>query len=408
MHLRLTRATSTALALLICGGSTGWVASAHAQAIESEPTLTTADFHGLPAATGAGYRLDPKVPVSGYHGQFTLHTDLGDVTADGADLLQQRVDEVGPAAELAKLSSSDVFVDALAKSAGRTASAVGKAVTSPVETAKALPAGVGRFFSSVGSSVSGAASEGSDKSDAAKEALGVNKARRQLAQKVGVDPYTTNPIVAERLGDLSTAAFVGGVSLDVALAVGTGGVGRAISMTKTVSNLAWQLPPPDIRARNDKDLAAFGVEQATRDALLNNKWYTPTMALSFVEEMKGLGVREGIGAFAALAARAETETEARFFIAQLRMAHAHAKSGAAIKAIDASGKVGVFRGADGSAFVPAAVDYLSWSEGVKAFTERKDLGTGSRVVSLTGKLSPTAAKGLAAAGWTVKENVRLE
>ena len=84
---------------------------------ESDPTLQLSDFHGLPATSGPGYRIDPKVPVSGYLGQFTVHTDLGDLKADGAGLLKQRIAEVGPAMELEKLSKSDVFVDALSKSA---------------------------------------------------------------------------------------------------------------------------------------------------------------------------------------------------------------------------------------------------------------------------------------------------
>jgi hypothetical protein len=405
----MTLRSIAAAVLAVAAGIAATASHAQVPPVENEPTLTTAAFSGLPAATGAGYRLDPGVPVTGYHGQFTLHTDHGDITADGIGLLRQRVAEVGPAAELAKLSSSDVFVDALAKSASNTAAAVGKAVTNPVETAKALPAGVGRFFKSVGSTVESAASKssGGNTSEAAKDALGINKAKRRIAQRVGVDPYTTNPVVAKRLDDLANAAFAGGVSLDVALAVTTAGVATAISVTKTVSNMAWELPPADIRARNDEGLAAFDIDQATRNALLDNRWYTPTMALSFVEEMKGLGVRKGTSAFTALAARAETETEARFFVAQLRQARAYAKAGNTIAAIEASGRVGEFRTADGKLFVPASLDYLSWTDGVKGFAER-DHGAGTREVWLTGKLSPAASKGLAATGWKVRENVPLD
>ena len=75
-----------------------------------------------------------------------------------------------------------------------------------------------------------------------------------------------------------------------------------VSATKTVSNLAWSLPPEDIREMNDKELAKLGMDEASRSRLLGNRWYTPTMALSFVESMKALGVREGASTFTALAA----------------------------------------------------------------------------------------------------------
>jgi hypothetical protein len=399
---RLTLLASLALASLPL--------HAAAPAVEAEPTLTLSAFHGVPAASGRGYRIDERVPVSGFHGQFVMHTDVGDIPADGVGMLRQRVAEVGPAIELQQMSQSDVFVDAMGKSVSATAGAIGKAVTSPVETAKGVPAGVGRFFKSVGQGVQSVTSGGGDgdTSDAAKDALGINKAKRQLAQKVGVDPYTTNPILAKRLDTLANAAFAGGVSIDVALSVATAGVGTAISVTKTVSNLAWELPPEDVRARNDSTLAALGIAQDARDRLLDNRWYTPTMALALVEELKGLGVREGAGAFVALAAGSSSETEARFYIGQLALARDYAKGGESFTAIEPTGKLAAFRTAKGGRFMPAPLDYLAWTEGVKAYAEREGTGSGARVVWLTGVASPSAAKGLKEHGFALRERVELK
>ena len=384
-------------------------AQAAAGEFETEPTLQLADFHALPPTSGTGYRVEPKVPVAGFQGQFIVHTDLGDVKADGVGMLKQRVAEVGPAIELDKLSSSKVFVDALGKSAQNGAKAIGTAVVHPVDTAQAVPAGVGRFFKSIGQGVSSAvASTGEgNTTDAAKDALGINKAKRDLAKNVGVDPYTTNPILSARLGDLANAAFAGGVSLDVVLTVTTGGVATAISVTKTVSGLAWDLPPEDIRERNDKELAAFKIDQAARAKLLDNRWYTPTMALSYVEALKGLGVHEGTTAFTVRAGGALSETEARFFIAQLRMAQKYAKEGDAIVSMAAPGKIGTFKTASGKMFVPAPLDYLSWTEGVKKFVDSENF-RGERVVWFTGKASPKAATELREKGWKLRDEVTLD
>jgi hypothetical protein len=378
--------------------------------VESEPTLKLSEFRGLPAATGQGYRVESAVPVSGYQGQFTLHTDLGDMKADGTGLLKQRIAEVGPLMQLQKLSTSDVFVDALSKSAQNSAKAVGRAVANPVDTAQAVPAGVGRFFKSIGQTVGDAVdstSEGNT-SDAAKDALGINQAKRQLAKKVGVDPYTTNPQVAARLEELAKAAFAGGVSLDVVLAVSTAGAAAALSATKTVSNLAWDLPPEDVHKRNDKELAALKIDEATRSKLLNNRWYTPTMALSFVDAMKALGAVDGNAAFVALAAGAKSEAEARFYIVQLRMANRYVKDGDAIVSVQALGRVGAFRTKGGRLFIPAPVDYLAWTEGVKTFVEGRKAEAGERVVWFSGTASPRASAQLRAAGWRVRDHVALD
>mgnify|MGYP003515764791 CR=1 FL=1 len=67
-----------------------------------------------------------------------------------------------------------------------------------------------------------------------------------------------------------------------------------------------------------------------------------------------------------------------------------------------------FRGAKGGLFLPVPVDYLSWTEGVKTFAERKDLGAGARLVWLSGRASPKAAQGLKAHGWSLREDVALK
>ena len=193
--------------------------------------------------------------------------------------------------------------------------------------------------------------------------------RRELAHKIGVDPYTSNPLISGRLDDLSKAAYAGGVSLDVAFTVATGGAAAAVSFTKTVSNLAWQLPPEDIRARNHKDLAAMDVSQSTRDAFLGNDSFTPTLALAYVAALKALGVKAGAGDLTQLAAGAESETEARFYIDQLRMAAVYNKQGGRIDKLGVAGQVGVMH-AGTTLFVPDAVDYLSWTDGISRRSRR--------------------------------------
>jgi hypothetical protein len=395
-------ATSTLLTGLLAAF---FSSASAAPPVETEPTLKASDFRGLPPLTGAGYRIESTVPVSGYYGQFTVKTDLGTLLAEGVELLHQRVKEVKAAAALDQMSSSDVFVNALAKSTGQSVDAIGKAVTHPVDTLKGVPSGIGRLFGSISKTVSDVVTDDAGASSVS-DAMGVGKARRQLAQQVGVDPYTSNPIVSKRLDDLSKAAFAGGISIDVAFAVVSGGAATALSFTKTVSNLAWQLPPADIRARNQTNLAAIGVSQSTSDALLNNATYTPTLALAFVEALKVLDIRDGAGDFTQLASDATTEIEARFYINQLRMAGVYKKN-ARIDKLDVAGKVGVMRSGD-RLFVPLPVDYLSWTEGVKTAVEGKKFEARERTVWLTGTTSRAAREGLREARWTVRDYAPVE
>ncbi|MEZ5460857.1 hypothetical protein [Dokdonella sp.] len=376
-------------------------------AAEQATTLDYSDFANVPKQAGTGYSIDSKVPIVGLNGQFTIEVYGESIAADGSDLLRVRVHEVPAVKALEDISTSSTFAKAIGTSATNTVESLGKVVTDPVDTLKAAPAGVGRFFKSIGNSVRNVAtgSDGSSATDATKEALGINKARRGIARKVGIDPYTRNAIAAKRLGTLANAAFAGGVSLDVIVAVGTGGLSTAISVTRTVSDLAWSLPPEDIRARNEAALHALGVSDANTRALLGNTWYTPTLALALVERLKALKVGSGHDTFVALAATSESETEARFFIEQLRMAHDYSMDGHALAAIETPAQMAVFRTANGGVFAPAALDYVPWSEQVQAFADRHTASKGEHVLWLTGQLSPDARKGLKEHGWSIREHV---
>ena len=121
------------------------------------------------------------------------------------------------------MSTSDVFVNALAQSTAQGAESVGKAVTHPVQTLQGIPSGIGRLFGSISKSVTDVVEDQDGGASSVNDSMGVGKARREIAHQVGVDPYTSNPIISKRLERLSKAAFAGGVSLDVAFAVATGG-----------------------------------------------------------------------------------------------------------------------------------------------------------------------------------------
>lgn len=376
-------------------------------ASEQDPVLKYSDFANVPKQVGTGYSIESNVPVSGFNGQFTIDVYGSSIAADGAELLKVRISEVPSVKALDEISTSSTFANAIGTSATQTVDSLGKVAAHPVETLKAAPAGVGRFFKSIESTVKsvGTGSDGTSATDATKEALGLNKARRGIARKVGIDPYTRNPIASKRLGTLANAAFAGGVSLDVIVAVGTGGLSTAISVTKTVSDLVWSLPPEDIRARNQSSLLALGVSDANAKKLLSNPWYTPTLALALVERLKGLNVKAGHNEFVALAATSGSETEARFFIEQLRMAHDFSADGHVLAAIEAPAQMAVFRTANNSLFAPAALDYVAWSDQVQAFADRHADAKGERVLWLTGQLSPAARKGLREHGWIIREHV---
>jgi hypothetical protein len=380
--------------------------------VEPMPTLDAATLAPPGLLNGAGYTVDGNAPVVGYMGQFTLRAPAGTFSADGTEMLAIRVGELAAIAQLAQLTQTGVFADALAASAMKTGAAIGQAVMNPVETIAGIPAGVGRFFHSATTTISRATESdaGSNSSpsagtaDTAMDLLGINKAKRRIAKQVGADPYTTNPVLAKQLDDLARAAFAGGVSLDVALAVSTAGVATAISATATVSNLVWDKSPEDIRTMNETRLAAMGVGADTVRAFVTNRWFTPTLSLPFVEHLAQLPAAKGRAAVVALASSVASEGEARFMLNAVAMARQASTERDPVVAVDLVGRIMVVRTRGGRVEVPAPVDYVVWTEPVRAFAQRKDLKGTERNILVTGVASARAREGLQASGWAVREH----
>src|SRR5438309_11183519 len=126
---------------------------AAAPAVESMPTMEAATLGPSAILKGVGYTVDADAPVVGYMGQFTLRAPAGTFKADGAEMLAIRVGELASITQLAQMSQSGVFTDALAASAKKSGAAIGQAVANPVDTVAGIPAGVGRFFQSTSTKI---------------------------------------------------------------------------------------------------------------------------------------------------------------------------------------------------------------------------------------------------------------
>ena len=136
----------------------------------------------------------------------------------------------------------------------------------------------------------------------------MSKARRQWAHKLGVDPYTTNPVLAKKLDDVAWAAYAGGFAMNFAP------IPPVVGMAASVNTLVWQLPPADIAKKNDAALLKMGVGEPARKAFLKNRFFTPTIQTAFVAALDALGAARGREEAVALAtSEAESEDDARFF-----------------------------------------------------------------------------------------------
>jgi hypothetical protein len=427
MHVR-TPATLIGLLASLLGCAIASPALAQARA-EAEPRVPAAEL--LPRGTrtsGQGWRVESPVQLDSHLGRFVFQTDWGRIEAHGSEIALERIGEMPVIPQLDSISRVDVFANALATSAQRTGEAVVRVVTDPVGTVQGLPSGIARLVrrtagrvrdvaTSVGDAATrqresttgnGAAGEGEDDGsrpdplvDFGRELAGVNRARRELAQELGIDPYTRNPLIQERLEKLAWAAVAGGFSMKAALGSVGGFAGDALSVTTRLDSLVWEASPEEIRRVLEKRLVERGIEPRRAREFLRNGTFTPTQQVALVEALESLGTPRGEADLLDLATGIRSEAHARFLVNQLRMLRRHLGRGDAVAEFVVLDQGVAAQTRNGQYLIALPVDRLSWTEDLRAVAgEAGGLPRNRRVV-VSGQVSPLARRELSRAGFTV-------
>ena len=174
-------------------------------------------------------------------GEYTIvadasvfHDDAGSYHVESLDLLKIRLAEIPAIAQLENVRKSEVFAKALASSAARPVEDAAQMITHPMDTVTGFPSGIGEFFGRVkmggeavySTATNSAESGGQRASQTAGEtanitltALGYDQVRRDLARKLHVDPYTTDPILTKKLNSVAWVMFSARLAVNTTISV---------------------------------------------------------------------------------------------------------------------------------------------------------------------------------------------
>ena len=213
------------------------------QRYEPPPTLTATALVGAAVVKGAHYQVAEAVRTDEYFHEFSITSTFGSFQAAGRTQLAVRIQEIAALAALEEVSKTEVFLAAAGQSVVKIGKGAAAAVTNPQATAKGLGAGVKRFGVNLGRRTERAVAsakddttgdEGSPAGGAATSLLGVNAAMRRWAQKVSVDPYTTNAVLRKALDDIAKVDAAGSIATKVAVPIP-----GVVGLTSTVGAIVW-------------------------------------------------------------------------------------------------------------------------------------------------------------------------
>ena len=364
------------------------------------------------AASGPDYRIETPVRSDGILRIYTLNTTYGKFYVSGDTLLNIRLQELAAIRKLSQLSQSKAFTDGFKKAVGKPFRFVRSLITRPGKTAAQTVSGVGQLFGRIGS---GLAHPRSDPGGTVKSLTGASSAKREMAFKLGVDPYSDFPPLAERLDSISRGLALGGLTVSAATAFIGGAAGQVVSAVTTSSSvreLIRDKTPAQLRVINTRRLQSMGVDDATIARFLKNRFFTPTDQTELVTALERLRGVKGRQNFVSRAAQTSTRDLVFFHLRRTRLlADYHARKSAIASFVSAGG-IPITSLRNGSILALFPIDELTWTEGVARAAEivtaalnQKGYGP-ARALLITGQATPLSKKNFERLGWRVTQNYR--
>jgi len=374
---------------------------------EAPPVLKAADLAPAELLTGLNFAVDDVVPTDGFYGIFTVRGAYGSVQARGVAMLRVRDAEMQALAKLEETTRREAIVGGAKDSAQQTRHAAGQTVHDPAGTMEKAPESVGRLFSRVGGKVEKriervTGTGGSSASSGQPE--GIAKARRSLAQKLGVDPYTDNSLLSAKLDQVARWERTGAL----ALAVGTSGASIWAGIATKTLNVVWTMTPEEVRAANEKRLASLALGASAEEirAFLRKPAFTPTMETLLVDQLELLGLPRGCDSLVRLAGEMENYDQARFLVAAIGLLTAYHQRVAPLLSVESKGRLAVGLTSAGLLILPVPVDCLAWTDRLVEFGSRSDLHASRREILITGSATSRTRQELSARGWILLEGFK--
>lgn len=381
------------------------------QRFETPPVFSASKILPPELLSGANFRVQERVTNDGFLNTYVIDSPFGSFTAVSTALLRKRIHEIDAMAAMEKLKGTKEYGDAVRDSGLSALSAAKDMVFRPVKTLATAVSGVGVAFRRAGDSIFGA--KRSDTEDSRfKSLIGFSNYKREYAHELGVDVYSRNEVLQDKLNDIAWTGFAGGLTVSAAMAAVPGGAGiamTAIGTTRLASAIYKNTPPADLRRMNTQKLTAMGIEPSTIETFINDSIYTPreqTELVSALDELMGVADRETYVQMAALTTNVDM---ALFRSRQADMYAGYHKSVSPLAQFIGLGQLVAARGQGGTLVFNLPVDYLVWTENLAGLVASADnrvnqlTGLTQKQLWVTGALSPRARAELQRLNWKIYE-----
>lgn len=382
---------------------------------EELPELQASEILQPEFLSGPHHKVRELVATFSGANQFTIDSDFGVFEAEGNEMLLRRINEINAIAKLKEVSRTDEFKAALEKAVKAPVTAAKRIASDPIGTIESAPKGIMKFMSRAGESLKGfGKKQNSDAYEGSQldQLIGFSDTKRKVAIELGVDPYSSNPVLQHELNEIAKAAFAGGATFSLATLPVGGAAGIGLTTTGVSNSLEETLrekSPTDLKILNRKYLRAMGASEKEAERFFANGAFSPTAQTAFVLNLKSLDGVANRRAFIKVASeRSSTESDAIFCVQTAALMSKLHQGEMPLARIAQIGDFPICIAKDGTVIVALQWDYAAWTPPADQFArvvQTQGKPDSSYLVAISGVVSPRLRQELEARHFRVEDRL---
>jgi hypothetical protein len=381
-------------------------------------------------AAGENFKVQDPVHSDGLMHRFVIESRFGKFEAYGQVDLALRLREVAALTQLSKISPLNAVASGVGNGVMSEVSTVTDVAKRPVETLTGIPRGISHLFRGAvaegreaASDVKGAGANSADGSGQSQSTVAKGKAAaqhyadqyfggtaadRRWYKKLGVDPYTSNPVLRQAVHE--------DAKIDASAAFGMRFVAlpevAGLGIARHAMDAIYNEDPAVLRARQRDTLIGLGLTPAEVEHWQDNLVLSPTRQTLLLEAAHSLDGVAGRAELFRHAMSLTSETEAKVYLRSvglLVVVHRQQPLASLLPGV----RLPAARLADGRIVVCGAFDAVYWTadvaEGERGIRESlpEDKGPAPREIWLEGAVSERARQEFEQLGWHIHENVGI-
>jgi hypothetical protein len=332
---------------------------------ETPGAVNAQDFLPKSAFSGEKIFVEKIAQNDGLQNTYQVRAGPEEYKITGSTAAMEVLQEIRAIHQLRQISTAKAFTHGLKLSAKGTYQSGKEIVQDPVGTLKKVPQGASRFFGKVKGFFSDDeehVGQGTSPGKTVKGILGVDKAKRKLAARLGVDVYSRNQVLQNELDRVASAMAGGGVAFDIGTLPIGGAVGiglTVINVQQTVGSLINDSSPISLRNWNEQNLTKLGANDDLVFQFINHPWYTLRQVTVITASLATTKVNPDL--FLESATKALTPSDGRYFEQVAELLAVYSQKTAPLQSLRLQDGLLCAIDNNGVLIVPVSLDYAIWT-----------------------------------------------